>query len=523
MKKIIYILCTVLASNFLTSCGDDFLETQPTDQTSGTIIFKDAKSAETAINGIYGLLYKGTYVSGNIDQGYGYPASMICQDIMGEDMVQMDFGWFGFDYELSDSKRFSSTATRPYYYWNMNYTIISNCNYITAQDGQIAGDQNLAKSVVAQAYTMRAWAYFNLIQIFQQTYIGNEQNKGVPLYTEPVRAGSKGKGRGTVEEVYTQINNDLGRAIALFTEIGKPKQTHCSNVDYYVANAVKARIALVQNQWEAAYNAAKEALQGTDTPVMSSTELASGMNSKKISSVLWAMEIIPDQSPRVGFGSYFNHMDGRGPYGKDFRKCISNWLYNQLPAVDLRKQNWWLDNSHGNAYTGVEVNYGQIKVRANETSSWSGDVIFTRGEEMILIQAEAKCRLKLYKEAKDLLKILMAKRYSDGGESYNSKLEGLTQTDVLSSNTTNAPTTLLDEIILQRRVELWGEGFRILDLLRLKQGYSRNWTGTNHKEILPNAKIKTDVYPCTDFIMLIPQSEFNGNPEMNPSIDQNPI
>jgi hypothetical protein len=46
---------------------------------------------------------------------------------------------------------------------------------------------------------------------------------------------------------------------------------------------------------------------------------------------------------------------------------------------------------------------------------------------------------------------------------------------VLSANTGQA---LVDEILIQRRIELWGEGFRFLDLKRANAPLDR--TGANH-------------------------------------------
>jgi hypothetical protein len=35
-------------------------------------------------------------------------------------------------------------------------------------------------------------------------------------------------------------------------------------------------------------------------------------------------------------------------------------------------------------------------------------------------------------------------------------------------------------VLLQRRIELWGEGFAGLDLKRLNKGFDRNYEGNNH-------------------------------------------
>ena len=105
---------------------------------------------------------------------------------------------------------------------------------------------------------MRALSYFQLIQLYQQTYKGNESAPGVPLYTEPTTSSSEGKPRGTVEDVYKQINSDLETAISLLKDCGV-EQKHPSHIDYYAANGIKARVCLVQQNYEGALAAAKEA------------------------------------------------------------------------------------------------------------------------------------------------------------------------------------------------------------------------------------------------------------------------
>src|SRR5699024_1762406 len=119
-----------------------------------------------------------------------------------------------------------------------------------------------------------------LIQSYQQTYVGNESKPGVPLYTEPTTSDSEGKGRGTVEEVYTQINQDLEIAIEKFSQ-DKSLQRHISNIDYYVANAIKANVSLVQHKWQDAIDGATEALSKPGLAMISGDDLYSGFNNAK--------------------------------------------------------------------------------------------------------------------------------------------------------------------------------------------------------------------------------------------------
>ncbi len=103
----------------------------------------------------------------------------------------------------------------------------------------------------------------------------------------------------------------------------------------------------------------------------------------------------------------------------------------------------------------------------------------------------------------------------------------MTDANTLTTNDPNGPTTpaggsatLLDEIILQRRIELWGEVGRIMDIKRLKTGFTRNFDGSNHPDKLLSRNTLNPEYP--DFVMSIPQSEFDGNNNMDETTDQNP-
>ena len=62
MKKVLYIFSLIGLLAF-SSCADE-LNTEPTDKVSGSTIFADASSAETAINGIYRMLYVAGFQTG---------------------------------------------------------------------------------------------------------------------------------------------------------------------------------------------------------------------------------------------------------------------------------------------------------------------------------------------------------------------------------------------------------------------------------------------------------------------------
>ncbi|MDR0692760.1 MAG: RagB/SusD family nutrient uptake outer membrane protein [Prevotellaceae bacterium] len=530
MKTIIkYFVLTVFVTVLFAACNEE-LETNPTDQTSGPVIFADENAAQTAIDGVYALLWRAYFVSGNGTHAYGYQSTLFAQDLMADDVTERTSGngWFMWDYQLDYTSVISNNsigeASRSYNVWTMFYRIISNVNYIIAEDGNIGSNGAAAKNIVAQAYALRAFAYFELIQGFQKTYQGHQNDPGVPVYTEPTRAGDEGKPRGTVEAVYTQINSDIARALELFTEAGKTKQKHSSHVDYYVTKGFEARIALVQGDNQKAYDAAEEALSRArlSRRVLVPGDITKGFSDKSLATTLWAMEVIPDQTSI--YGSLYCHLDARqaGSYGAGAPKCISSWLYDKIARYDDARLQWFNDGSNAaNPTTGTTVNYLQKKRLSRIESNWVGDFIYMRGEEMLLIAAEAKARLSQAEDAKKLLLELAENRLSESDlASYTAYLNTLnTAVNPLPANTNTAPATVLEEVLLQRRIELWGEIGRIKDILRLKQGYNRSYSGTNHTQMLVNYNSGPE---SGGFLFKIPQAEFDGNKNILSS-EQNPV
>ncbi len=511
MKKIVYILSAV-ALLFTTSCAD-MLNTEPTNKVSGSTILKDAESAEAAINGIYRAIYVSGWSENWPAENFGQTSVNLLSDLMGEDhlMAAQGQGWFWYDYLYGVHGDYASKSGRSYSLWNFYYTIVTNANYIIAAHDTMEGDPTAVTSVVAQAYSMRAFAYFYLIQIYQQTYLGNEDAAGVPLYTEPTVAGSVGAPRGTVQGVYEQINSDLEVAIDMFASIGNETQSHASHVDYYVANGLKARVNLVQHNYETAALAAAEAMKRGS---VASVAQMGGNNSVSASNTLWGFEIIADQSTH--FSSFFSHMDADAPgmYASKARQCISSGLYDLIPDNDDRKAAWFMppttEEGGGSTYP-----YCQIKFQMADYTTRTGDNIIMRVEEMILIKAEAECHQGKYSEARATIALLGEARNSD----YATLLATRTDSKSYDADTNKPVITLMEEILLQRRVELWGENGRVFDLQRLSLGVSRAYDGTNHTATVTTKDVSAG---SPLFILPLPQSEIDGNENISSS-DQNPI
>jgi hypothetical protein len=80
---------------------------------------------------------------------------------------------------------------------------------------------------------------------------------------------------------------------------------------------------------------------------------------------------------------------------------------------------------------------------------------------------------------------------------------------------------LLDEILLQRRIELWGEGFALMDIKRLGQGLNRPTGPGNHGAPSLDPVVYTTGPEDPRFIMRIPARELDNNTAMT-AADQNP-
>ena len=287
---------------------------------------------------------------------------------------------------------------------------------------------------------------------------------------------------------------------------------HVSHLNYATVQGLLARVKMVENKWADAKEAALQAINASKCKILK-IEGFRGLNNAKTDNVLWGMEIKADQSG--GWANFFSHMDTL-QYGERAPKQISQTLYAKMNTTDDRRK-WWNPHSHFNTFDGAQVKsgYQQDKFHFANPKEGTGDYIFMRVEEMYLTAAEAACRLGDDAEAKKYLMELMKMR----DPKYTTDKTG-TELGKVSSQEKGS---LLEEIITQRRIELWGEFGRMNDLRRLRQGFRRTavdgWTMASYL-------LKTR--PTEDpesymWVLTIPQSEFDGNVNMKADTDQNPM
>lgn len=503
MKAIFkYIFVGLLGAGTLSSCLQEALETAPTDSMSGSGLLSNANSALVPLNGIYRSMYSAWSPTGNTHQCFGISAYNLMADVMGEDLIMASAGsgWFWYDCLYEVKSRYTSTTWRSYDLWNAYYTWVSNANYILAAQETMTGSEADINYVMGQAYAIRAYSYFMLAQSFARTYVGHESEPCCPIYTEPTVAGTEGKPRSSVKEVYDQILSDINNAVTL---LEGSERKHISHIGYAVALGLQARIALVMEDWTTAKNAALLAIQESGCQVVNSNVI----NDTSAKNVMWGAEIIADQSGM--YAGFFTHMSGTAPYGSTALKQINKDLYSKMSATDFRRA-WWNPNDPKNEEGG----YQQVKFEFTDPKTWTGDYIWMRVEEMYLTAAEAECRLGEEDNAIKHLSAVMKVR----DPQYTCYKTGTS----LGKLTNEVTGSLLEEIITQRRIELWGEFGRVYDIRRLKQGFVRTEEMGWPKDALLLNRPTTDPENYM-WVLTIPQSEFDGNANMDPVKDQNPI
>jgi len=256
-------------------------------------------------------------------------------------------------------------------------------------------------------------------------------------------------GRNTLADVCTEIERNIDLALPLLK--GYKRETK-NEVDYSVAQGFAARYYLLTQQWDKAIAAAEEARTGYD--LMDNARLHAGFMELEDNEVMWGFNHTSET--QTSYASFFSHMSnecyGYGGIGQSVH-CIDARLYAAISDTDYRKD--LFNGADGDATAkraGGKLPYAARKF--GEMDGYLQDYTFMRAAEMYLIQAEAEARKS---GSSTTLASLMAKR----DPSWNA-------------------TADLDEVLLQRRIELWGEGFEYFDLRRNAIDCIRKYEGTNH-------------------------------------------
>lgn len=307
--------------------------------------------------------------------------------------------------------------------WMQSYRCINICNNVlSALDVVKQADR---ADVEGQALFLRSMMYFDLVRFYAKTYEPGAANSqlGVPLVLTPTHGinSENNVGRNTVEEVYTQVINDLVRAASLLADENGYYATKGA------ANALLARVYLQKGNFAGARDAANQVI-GSEMYSLTSTYAQAFNNEVYSTEDIFAAKF----TAQDGINQMTEFWSTTEYGGRDGDIEILAGHLNLYNPADQRLKLFWTGND------------------AKRSGKWNtqyGLVNLFRLAEMYLVRAECNQRLSTAVGATPL-------------DDYNMthKRAGLPA----------ATAVTLADILLERRLELAHEGFKLHDVKRLK-------------------------------------------------------
>ncbi|MCY1719939.1 RagB/SusD family nutrient uptake outer membrane protein [Prolixibacteraceae bacterium Z1-6] len=451
----------------ITSCSDDYLNLDPSTSIPEEQVFSSFESANSALVGAYDQLSKYTF------DGLFVP---IMSDIIGEDVMinSVDnWNWFVSVYQLNILPSYIF-ADDP---WWQGYKVIANANRIIENAPLIPDvSEEQVNQLLGGAKALRAYVMLKLVEMYAPAYSGNPEAPSIMLVTKTLSADDESLPRAPLSEVYEQIEKDLISAISLLEE-----NDDKGFLDKKGAQAVLARAYLNTEQWEKARDMAIAAY--TDLDLATGTELLSGFNYRNSETIFTVAFTPEDNNVYNSIPSFYYPVSGYSSMraNKDFvdlysTSDIRGYFFLLEPLIDP------------NRYLILKFTHNQLVGNAERIS--------IRASEMYLIEAECEAHLGNYDNAQDALFAIQERA------------------NPIARKSTSTGQALIDEILLERRKELFGEGFRWNDIKRTQGRFTREGDHWVKFDFGPEDE---DYYRLT---FPIPQSELDANSNISES-DQN--
>lgn len=514
-KFIIGIGCLASVSVSMTGCID---ETFPTDVATDEQLTSSSKATEALLWAMPAFLNKYDVLGQGGSAGYdwGYGSIMHIRDIMTEDMpvVSSNYdhysAWEG-NYYIGP--RYMSTQYIWNYFWK--YVQTSN-NIIMALNPETADATQLG--YLGVGYAFRAHSYLDMAQMFEflendgtdavNASGNNVLNLTVPIVKEDVTEESaRNNPRATRQEMFDFILSDLDNAEQYIVNLDRTVKTL---PDLSVVYGLKARLYMWVADYPKAQEYARKAIDVSGATPMTKDQWLSttnGFNDISVSSWLWGSQMqSEDDVVKSGILNWTSWSSNEAVFGYAAAgpvNMINVALYNKIADTDFRKLAWKAPAGSAlegqNTYCGSMgaslPDYASLKFRP---AQGNGDVSTTgaasayplmRVEEMYLIEAEAAAHQNAT-QGRDLLNSFMQ-----------------TYRDAKYNCTASSTDAVVNEVVLQKRIELWGEGLTFFDVKRLNMSVTRGYSGTNFSE---ERRLNTNGRPAWMNICIV-QTEENNN------------
>ena len=223
MKRII--LYTILVTGLIfsiTACNDDLLDKYPEDAMSDATFFTKAADFKTYVNGLYNNVLSNQNIVSSSDNGTD---NFLAESPGSNEMQHSNSGV---------ANETSST-------WNNRYTYIRQVNYVLNSQDKLEELDDEAKQYIGEAYFIRAWHYFTLLQAFG----------GVPYIDQVLETDSEElfKTRDSRDFIATKIIEDLDIAID-YLDWKNEGYAPAPRINKQSALALKTRVGLYEGSWE---------------------------------------------------------------------------------------------------------------------------------------------------------------------------------------------------------------------------------------------------------------------------------
>jgi hypothetical protein len=357
--------------------------------------------------------------------------------------------------------------------WIQIYESINMANALINSTGfePTASTQAEYTQIIGEAYVLRALAHFDLVKMYGQhyTFSGGGAHPGVPIVLESDVTSLPE--RSTVGAVYSQAISDLN------TGIGMMSMTR--NGVYFMtkvaAQAILSRIYLYMEDYSNAVSMADAVINSGKFSLLTGDSYINQFAAHGAAEAIFELQST-DTDNRGGdhLGAMYR-ASGYGDY------LPSRDLLDLIDPADIRWEMYKTDPNLVGAYAAHRVNKWPTTTNTDNTP-------VIRLSEIYLNRAEAKAKMGQDAAAQADLDMI--------------RQRGLATAPAVTAT----GQALIDEILIERRIELGYEGHSIHDLMRNKLDVDRQ-------------DVTGDVafmgYPCNFCILPIPQAETDVNPNMS--------
>lgn len=484
MKALKYMMMGMLVS-LTASCGNDWLDVESSTKIPTETAIQNLDDVEYSLNGIYDVMRSTNYYSGRMIY-YG--------DVTGDDAQSIKTGKRTTSYYMLDYTKDSGPSS----HWSYAYKIIQNCNIILSQiDGLDVSedDTEYFNDLKGQTLALRGFALFDLTRFFGYPYAKDGgASLGVPIVTEVSNTENK-PSRNTVAQCYEAIIKDLKEGADLLDE-----EFNKGKINKWAAMLLLSRAYLYMEDNQNALITAEAAIAGAEK-----NKYRLWTNDEY--GTIWGTDFASSDPGEVLFELVNLTVDGVGKESVAYLcwqagyddYCLTSSFYElmQEDPDDVRNQAYTVVPKTKRAYI---AKYQPQSGKAVEDSN----IPVLRLSELYLIAAEAAVKLNNNDKAVKYLDAIVSRANPE--------------------RTVQGKTVTLDDVLLERRKELFGEGHRFFDALRNHQTIVRKESTKEFPEIAENSHLKmVDESVSFDWnyyrvVLPIPKAEMNSNPNMQ----QNP-